>query len=158
MEFFIKQKIFSIGDRFEIYDAAGNVMYTAVSELISFGKKLYLIDPYEREEAYIEQKLFVFRPRYTIYRKEQEVAQVVKEITFFHPKYTVEGLGWSVQGDIFDHDYSIADANGYTIASVSKEWFTLGDAYRIQIDNTANSVMVLAVVLVIDACISAERG
>ena len=158
MEFYIRQKIFTIGDKFEIYDAAGNVMYTAVSDLFSFGKKLHLMDQYDREAAFIEQKLWVFRPRYIIYRGGQEVTQVIKEITFFCPHYTIEGLGWSVQGDFFDHDYAITDINGHTVASVSKEWFTLGDAYRIWIDNAANCITALAVVLVIDACISAQRG
>ena len=157
MEFYIRQKLFSVGDRFEIYDAAGNVMYTAVSDLISFGKKLHLIDRYDREVAYIVQKLFAFRMRYTVFRNGQETAQIVKEITLFHPRYTIEGLGWSVHGDFFDHDYSITDADGHTIATVSKEWFTLGDAYRIWIDPAADTVTALAVVLVIDACIDAQR-
>ncbi|MBR5871179.1 MAG: LURP-one-related family protein [Clostridia bacterium] len=157
MEFYIRQKIFSFCDKFSVYDADGNTQYTAVGEVFTFGKKLHLYDSADREAAFISQELFVFRPRYTVYRSDKQIAQVVKEFTFFHPEYTVEGLGWTVHGDFFDHDYEITDAEGHTIASVSKEWFTLGDAYRIWIDEGADSVIALAVVLVIDACIAAER-
>lgn len=43
------------------------------------------------------------------------------------------------------------------IASVSKEWMTWGDAYEIRFGAGVDEVSALAVVLVIDACIEAER-
>jgi uncharacterized protein YxjI len=42
--------------------------------------------------------------------------------------------------------------------SVAKEWFTLGDAYEINIADGLDPIPALAVVLVIDACIEAERN
>jgi len=41
---------------------------------------------------------------------------------------------------------------------VAKEWFTLGDAYEISIRAGADEIAALAVVLVIDACIEAQRN
>ena len=96
-------------------------------------------------------------PKYTIYREGSVVAEVLKEFTFFKPKYTINGPGWQVDGDFWDHDYQISDSNS-VIASVSKEWFTLGDAYEIVIPDTADIVAALSVVLVIDACIDAQRN
>jgi uncharacterized protein YxjI len=77
---------------------------------------------------------------------------VVKEFTFFSPEYTVEGHGWKVTGDFFDYEYEIADGSR-TVAAISKEWFTLGDAYEIDIKDDADTLTALAVVLVIDACL-----
>ena len=158
MEFYIKQRIFSWGDKFHIYDASGKERYYVEGEIFTFGKKLHLYDLSGRELAYIEQQLFAFLPRYVIYREEQAIAEVVKEFTFFHPEYTVEGLDWHVQGDFFDHDYSVTDKNGHNIASVQKEWFTLGDAYCIDIADGSDQITALSVVLVIDACIAAQRN
>ena len=158
MRLYIRQKIFSWGDRFSVYDENGETLYIVEGEVFSFGKKLHLYDRSNRELAYIEQKLFAFLPRYVIYCGDTAAAEVVKEFTFFHPEYTVEGLGWHVHGDFFDHDYSVTDANGHNIAVVQKEWFTLGDAYCIDIAAEADLVTALAVVLVIDACIDAQRN
>ena len=85
-----------------------------------------------------------------------EIAEVVKEFTFFHPEYTVNGLGWQVRGDFWDHDYDVLTGDE-VIASVQKEWFTLGDAYEISIADGVDPVTALAIVLVIDACIDAQR-
>ncbi len=156
MNLYIKQHIFTWGDQFSIYDEAGNEKFTCEGEILTFGRKLHLCDPAGRELAYIEQQLFTWMPRYVIYRDGEQAAEVVKEFTFFHPEYTVEGPGWTVSGDFFDHDYEVRDGDSL-IASVEKEWFTLGDAYEISIGEGTDEILALAVVLVIDACIDAQR-
>ncbi len=161
MNLYIKQRIFTWGDKFSVYDEDGNEKYFVEGEILTFGKKLHLYDLHGRELIYIEQQLFTFLPRYIIYRGDDEFAEVVKEFTFFHPEYTVNGPGmdahWSVHGDFFDHDYEITDGNKI-IASVEKEWFTLGDAYEISFGEGVDEIAALAVVLVIDACIDAQRN
>lgn len=158
MNLYIKQRWFSWGDKFSIYDCDGKERYFVEGEIFSFGKKLHLYDTYGQELAYIEQELLTFlRPKYYIYRDGHQVAEVIKEFTFFSNQYTVNGLGWEVTGDFMDHDYEISDSN-HLVASVSKEWFTLGDAYEIRFGSIADEIDALAVVLVIDACIEAQRN
>ena len=157
MNLYMKQKVFSWGDKFDIYDSAGTPKYTVEGEVFSFGKKLHLYDLAGNELAFIQQKLFSWLPKYYISRPGFGDLQVVKEFTFFHPKYSVPELGWEVDGDFWDHDYEIAE-NGKMIASVSKEWFTFGDAYQISIGSYADEITALAVVLVIDACIEAQQN
>ena len=156
MKLYIKQRIFTWGDQFSIYDEAGNEKYTVEGEILTFGKKLRLYDLQGHEPAYIEQQLLTFLPKYLIYRGEEEFAEVVKEFSFFHPEYSVNGPGWQVHGDFFDHDYEVVDGDR-VIASVSKEWFTLGDAYEISFGAGVDEIAALSVVLVIDACIDAQR-
>ncbi len=86
-----------------------------------------------------------------------EIAQVVKEFTFFKHEYSVNGLGWQVHGDFWNHEYEITKG-GNTIATVSKEWMTWGDAYEIQFGSGVDEIAALAVVLVVDACIEAQRN
>ena len=157
MNLYMKQRIFSWGDKFSIYDAAGNECYYVEGEVFTFGKKLHLYDLNRRELVFIQQRLLTFLPKYEILRNGTQIAEVVKEFTFFRQEYSVNGLGWKVHGDIFSHDYEIS-TGGQHIARVSKEWFTLGDAYQIDIVDTVDEVTALAVVLVIDACIEAARN
>jgi hypothetical protein len=52
---------------------------------------------------------------------------------------------------------AIPMSQGVNIAAVQKEWFTWGDAYQIDVSDVIDPVLALSVVLVIDACIEAER-
>ena len=159
MNLYLKQQVFSWGDRFFIYDAGGKEKYYVEGEVFSFGKKLHVYDIIGNEVAYIEQRLFAFFPKYTIYKGDEAVAEITKEFSFFKQEYTVDGPGWSVLGDFFDHEYEIS-RNAAPVAEVSKKWFTFGDAYEIFIneDSGADEVTVLATVLVIDACIEAQNN
>ena len=156
MKFYIKQKIFSWNDRFSVYDAYENELFRVEGELFSFGKKLTIFDRNGSELYRIEQELFRFRPRYHIVKDGEIQATVVKEFSMFTPYYTVEGPGWEVQGDFFDHDYEITDA-GRLVASVQKQWFTWGDTYEISVDDRAyDPVAVLAVAIIIDCVLDSQ--
>ena len=69
----------------------------------------------------------------------------------------MHGPDWHVHGDFWDHEYEIEGAVG-TVAAVSKEWMTWGDSYEIRVGDNVDEVLALAVVLVIDACIEAQRN
>lgn len=157
MKLYIKQHVFTWGDKFSIYDEAGNEKYRVEGEVFTWGKKLHLYDLTGRELAFIEQEVLTFLPKYHISQRGTEIAEVVKEFTFFKHEYSVNGLGWQVHGDFWSHEYEITD-NSRTIASVSKEWMVWGDSYEIRFGADVDEVTALAVVLVIDACIEAESS
>lgn len=156
MKVYMKQKVFSWGDKFSIYDASGKEVYYVQGEIFSFGKKLHIYGLDGRELAFIGQQLLTFLPKYTIYRGGCEVAEVIKEFTLFKQKYSVEGFGWQVEGDFWQHEYEITD--GYrSVVSVSKEWMTWGDSYEIEVKDGVDEINALATVLVIDSCIEASQ-
>ena len=155
MKLYIKQKIFSWNDSFSVYDSMERELFTVQGALFSFGKKLTIFDRTDREIYRIEQELFRFRPRYHIVKHGEIEATVVKEFSMFKPYYTVEGPGWEVQGDFFDHDYEITDG-GRLVASVRKQWFTWGDTYEIDVDDAFDPVAVLAVAIIIDCVLDSQ--
>ncbi len=157
MDLYMKQKVFSWGDKFSIYDSAGNEVYYVEGEVFTFGKKLHLYDTAGLELAFIEQKVLSWLPKFYIKQNDETVAEVVKEFTFFRQEYTVEPLGWKVSGDFFDHTYNISEGDTL-VAEVEKEWFTWGDAYKISIAPSKDIISALSVVLVIDACIEAQQN
>lgn len=156
MKLYIKQKVFSWGDKFRIYDENENDKYYVEGEVFTFGKKLHLYSRVGNELAFIHQKVWSFLPKYFISRNGTDVAQVIKEFTLFRQEYTVEGLGWNVHGNFWAHEYEIS-SSGRTIASISKHWFTWGDTYEIDIADDADELIALCVVLIIDAVISQSR-
>lgn len=156
MKLYIKQKVFSWKDKFYVKDENGNDRYYVEGEFFSLGKKLHIYDMNSNELAFIHQKVMSFLPRFYVYVGGIQVAEIVKEFTFFRNKYRIEGLGWEVDGDFMDHDYEITHM-GRPIVAISKEWFTWGDSYMLDIADNVDPVNALSVVLAIDCVIEMQR-
>ncbi|MCQ2462188.1 MAG: LURP-one-related family protein [Clostridia bacterium] len=157
MKYYIKQKVFSWGDKFNIFTGDGRTVYTVKGEVFSWGKKLHVYDENGDEAAFIHQKTMSLHPKYIISIDGEDVAAVRKEFTFLKPKYTIDGLGWNVSGKAWCHDYKID--NGYsTVAVISKQWFTWGDTYEIEILSEENEIEALCVVLIIDAVLDSQQA
>ncbi len=147
---YLKQKVFSWGDKFNVYNEFGEEIYHVKGEVFTLGKKLHVSDLQEKELAFIHEKLWSFKARYFISRDGIDIAQVVKEITFLKAKYTVEAFGWLIQGNFLDHEYQIT-CGEQTVAKISHKWLTWGDTYEIDITNGEDVINVLCAVLIIDA-------
>ncbi|MDP4179580.1 MAG: LURP-one-related family protein [Bacillota bacterium] len=155
MKLVIQQKVFSWGDKFTVMDEYGNVRYNVQGEAFSIGNKLHIYDTAQNEVAFIRQKVFSFKPRFYVFQGENQVAEIVKEFTFFHQKYSISGLNWDTEGSFSAHDYSISE-NGSPIVSIHKKWFSWGDCYELDVSESANEIITLAVVLAIDCVMAAD--
>ena len=156
MKLYIKQKVFSWGDKFTVKNAHGEDKYYVEGEVFSWGKKLHVYDMHNREVAFIKQEVWSFLPKYYVFVEDREVAQIVKEFTFFFSRYRIDGLGWEIDGSFWDHDYEIT-RRGVPIVSIHKEWMTWGDCYELDISDQADEIIALAVVLTID-CVQAAQA
>ena len=157
MNLYIKEKVFSWGDKFTVWDAGGNEKYTVEGEVFSWGKKLHVYDRHGQEVAFIKQELWSFLPRYDVFCHGEHVAQIKKEFTLFFPRYTIAGLNWEIDGSFMAHDYRITQ-HGRPIVTICKEWMTWGDSYELEIANPADEIVALAVVLTIDCVMESNSG
>ncbi len=149
MKLYLRQKVFSWVDRFTAKDAFGTDRYFIEGEFLSWGKKLHISDAAGHEVAFVRQKMFSFLPKFFVSIGGVEVAEIVKEFTFLQPRYRIDGLGWEVEGNFWAHDYEITQ-HGRVIVTIRKEWMSWGDSYALDIAESQNEVMALAVVLAID--------
>ncbi len=149
MKLYLLQQVFTIGEKFIVYDESETERYYIEAELFSFGKKLHVYNIHDEEVALIHQRPFSFPPTFTVTRGGMQLAAIVKEFTLFHQAYTVEGPDWRVEGNFFDHEYTISKGDA-VIATVSKEWFTFGDSYEINVKDARDEIVALATALVID--------
>ncbi len=158
MKFYIKQKVFSFKDKFNVFDAAGEVIYTAEGEIFSLGKKLHIRDINGEEIIFIRQKLASFLPKYEISVGNGEFFEVKKNFTLLRHEYSVPEYGITVKGDFFAHDYKVFQ-NGKEIAQMTKAWASWGDSYSIEIFDDEYALVALSIILVIDCCMeSANNG
>ena len=133
MDLYIRQKVFSLGDRYNVFDVNQNIVYRVEGEFLTFGAKLHLCDPAGNELLYIEQELFHMMPRYNLYCRGTQVASIRKNFTLFGHSLSVDsGYGaFDIDGSVFGMEFTIA-YNGRMVATISKEWLTWGDIICIQ--------------------------
>ena len=157
MKLYIKEKVFSWGDKFTVKDEYGCDKYFVQGEVLSWGKKLHVYNTMGNEVAFIKQEVWSFLPRYYVFCNGVQVAEIKKEFSFIFPKYSVAGLGWEIEGKFMAHDYDIKKGN-QTIVSISKEWMTWGDSYELDITNPEDEIVALSVVLTIDCVTESNSG
>jgi uncharacterized protein YxjI len=154
---YIKQKVFSWGDKFTVKDEFGSDRYFVHGEVFSWGKKLHVVDANGVEVVYIQQKVFSFLPKFFIYVDGVQVAEIVKQFTFFKQAYAVNGTSWTVEGDFWAHNYRIFDGDN-PICTITKAYFSWGDSYQLDIREPVNEKLALAVVLAIDAVLQMSQN
>ncbi len=151
MQLYIKQRVFSWSDTYDVYDETGEARYHVEAEVFSWGHQIHVYDTRSGAElGSIHQKLFSFMPTFEIVINGQTVGTVRKAFTFLVPRYDVDYMGWEAEGDFFGWDYHVM--RGTTeIMSISKEIFSWGDAYVLDYSNPANEMPGLLLVIAIDA-------
>lgn len=156
MKLYIKQKVFSWGDKFNIYDENGDTYYYCEGKAFTMWKKLRLYDRNGTELAFIHQKPWSFLPRYFVQRNGTDIAEVVKRFSV-KPKYDVNGLDWFVSGKFLEHEFTI-EANTGIIAHITKKWFSWGDTFEIDMADGVDPVNAVSIVLIIDAVMTMEAA
>lgn len=158
MKFFIKQKVLSLVPNFTIKNENGVDVFRVEGKFLSFTSEQSVFDMNNTQLATIKRGLFHLFPTFNV-----EIGNgaanfnIRKEFSFFKDNYSIEGLNWTVNGDFFAHEYVINDNSGRIIANISKEWFTWGDSYSIDVDTPDNVLYVICLVLAIDCVIDASR-
>ena len=150
MQLLFKQRLFSWFDSYDIYDEAGEVLFTVEGQL-AWGHTLHINDPQGRHIATVKQRLFTFLPKFDLYEGEALIGTITKDFTLFKPAFEVDCNGWQVQGDFWEWDYTVTEPCGAPVASVSKELLNWTDTYVIDVVNPADALCALMLVLAIDA-------
>ena len=156
MKLYVKQQVFSWRDRFFVKGENGHDRYSVQGEIFTWGKKLHVYNTGGAEVAFIRQKVMSWLPRFFVEMNGRVVCEIVKELTFFRQKYRL-GLPWSLDGDFWAHEYSLA-GNGQQVMSLSKKWFTWGDSYELDISDLQDELMCLCVALAVDCALSMQNA
>lgn len=153
----IKQKVFSIRDKFNVYDENENIKYKVQSSLFSLKYKLTVYDQYDNEIGIITQRFFSFMPKFDVEIKGQFVGTIRKKFKMFSNNYDIDYNGWRVEGNFLGWNYNVI--NGYNVvARIDKEIFHWGDTYVINYANEENELDALLLVLAIDAANRADSA
>ena len=150
MKLLFKQRFFSWFDSYDIYNEAGETVYTVQGQL-AWGHCLKIYDARGVEIGTVRERILTFLPKFEMYLGDRYVGCISKEFTFFRPRFHIDCNGWHIDGDWFEWDYQILNNAGRMIAYVSKQLFNFTDTYVIDVEDPQNALCALMLVLAIDA-------
>lgn len=150
MKLLFKQRMFSWLDSYDVFDQQGNTVYKIKGQL-SWGHCQKIFDMSGNELGTVTQRLFTWLPKFEIYHGDRYVGCISREFSWFKPKYNIDCNGWHVEGNFWEWDYRILSSGGSEIATVSKELFNWTDTYSIDVQNPADALCTLMLVIAIDA-------
>ena len=151
-----RQSFFSWFDSYDVYDESGDAYFTVKGQP-AWGHVFHIFDRGGSFVGEVEQQLFRFLPHFNLYEYGNCIGEIVKEFSLFTPRFTLDCNGWYVEGNWFEWDYCIYDAQGDVVATISKELFNFTDTYMLNIRHEPDALRVLMVVLAIDA-VKCSRG
>jgi uncharacterized protein YxjI len=157
MKLYIKQKVFALKARFNVKDESGADRFSVEGDFFSLKSKLHIYDMTGSEVAVVYRRLMTFLPRFVVEIGGVQAAEIVKEFSFFIPKYHLEGTALRLEGDLMAHQYMLGDGTR-TVMSLSKEWFTWGDSYLLDIENPADEILALSIALAVDCVLAAQKS
>ena len=106
-ELYIKQKVFSLSDKFSVKDAEENEVYFVEGSLMKIPKTFSVINNRRNEVAMITKKTFSFLPTFFVDVPGQETMMIKKEFSFLKARYTIDAEGIEVQGNWWDMDFEV---------------------------------------------------
>ena len=149
MKLLFKQRAFTWFDSYDIFDEAGDTVYTVQGRL-AWGHRLEISDAAGNYLGQVRQEVLTFRPRFSLFIGENCVGQLRKEFALFKPVFTLDCNGWEIEGNFWEWDYRVTDGSRI-VMTVSKELFHWTDTYQMDIADPRDALLCLMIVLAIDA-------
>ena len=156
----IRERIFDIGDDFDITDDDGRTVFHVDGKALSLRDRLVIEDLTGREVASVHRRLIALRRTYRIEIGGEEAGELRKKLfTPFRDSFTIDVPGpddLTMHGNLLDHEYEV-ERDGHRVARVSKKWLSFRDTYAVDVEPEENDVLVLAAVLAVDLAQAAEE-
>ena len=149
MKLLFKQRAFTWFDSYNIFDEAGDTVYTVQGRL-AWGHRLEISDAAGNYLGQVRQEVLTFRPRFSLFIGENCVGQLRKEFALFKPVFTLDCNGWEIEGNFWEWDYRVTEGSRI-VMTVSKELFHWTDTYQMDIADPKDALLCLMIVLAIDA-------
>jgi uncharacterized protein YxjI len=155
-QLYIKQKVFSLSSKFTVKDQQEKDVYYVEGSFMQIPKTFSIMNTTRDEVALVTKKVFSFLPKFFVEVNGREVLTIKKEFSFFKVRYTIDGAGIEVHGNWWDMDFQVLQ-HGEVVGKVSKEWFSWGDSYKVQVLDEEMETIIIALVVAID-CVKADQA
>lgn len=153
---YIKQKVFSIGEKFTVIDEQERPHYYVEGSFMQIPKHFSIQDSHRREIGSVTKKVFSLLPKFYVEVNDYENIVIEKEFTLFKARYNISAQAIRVEGNWWDMDFEVY-AYGKQVATINKHWFTWGDSYEVTILDEELERLVISLVIAID-CVKSDEA
>lgn len=151
MKLYLKSKVFSLHSATTVYDAHEQAQYTAKSPPFTLVDSTTIWDRDEKPICRFSRKFLSFRYTYQISMENGETFSMSMEIFHFAKQVIqIKELGWTLTGNFWEHDYTMENAHGETIASLHRAWLSWGETFEIDICKEAEVNKVVAILVALE--------
>ncbi|HET9222712.1 MAG TPA: LURP-one-related family protein [Roseiflexaceae bacterium] len=151
--FQMRQRLFAFGDDFDIENDQGERVFHVDGQALRLRATLLFQDMQGHDIYRIQEKLLRVRDSMRILRGKVVVARVHNALfTPLRDRFRIEipgGQDMVTRGNILYHEYTI-ERNGDIVAKVSKSWFHIRDTYGVEVAQSEDAPLLLAITVVID--------
>ncbi len=148
MKLRFKQIVFSWFSGSKVYDETGRILFT-VKSCRDWGYCLHILDAAGEQVASIQRRTSTFLPSYDLFAYGEYLGRMKQRITLLKPQFCIEGSDWVVTGNAMGSEYAITSPRQGLVASASKERCQLNNIYALDVEDTANTLCSLMIVLAV---------
>ena len=148
--YLVKQKFRFGGEKFDIKDDRGNIDYQVEGSFLKIPKTFTIYDDKGEVVSQIQKTVLTFLPQFEIQLRNGSSFYIRKKLTFLRDKYEFDNLGLRIEGNIWDLEFRLLDAQGQVIAEISKELLHLMSTYQVVVYEDAYADLVISLCVAID--------
>ena len=148
--YLVKQKFRFGGEKFDIKDDRGNIDYQVEGSFLKIPKTFTIYDDKGEVVSQIQKTVLTVLPQFEIQLRNGLSFYIRKKFTFLRDKYEFDNLGLRIEGNIWDLEFRLLDAQGQVIAEISKELLHLMSTYQVVVYEDAYADLVISLCVAID--------
>ena len=148
--YLVKQKFRFGGEKFDIKDDRGNIDYQVEGSFLKIPKTFTIYDDKGEVVSQIQKTVLTVLPQFEIQLRNGSSFYIRKKFTFLRDKYEFDNLGLRIEGNIWDLEFRLLNAQGQVIAEISKELLHLMSTYQVVVYEDAYADLVISLCVAID--------
>lgn len=155
MRYLVRERIFSIGNDFWIEDEYGRRPFYVDGKALSLREACELRDADGNLLTRIHKKLLAMRDTMAIEGADGHSIAKVRP-AFFSPvrhRYEIDlndGQRLEALGNFTDKNWELVAEDGQVLGRVSRHWFTVRDAYGVEVAPGVNDPLMISIAVCID--------
>lgn len=127
-------KVMTIHKKMSIINEKDEVIYSSDSKVWTMHDRTFVYNSSKQKICTIRRKFFSLHERHFLDFEDGTSLQVSNEIWHIYKDITnIPELGWKIEGNIFNLNFALLDANSKPIAVVSHKLISIHDKYSIAI-------------------------
>ncbi|MGE7437456.1 LURP-one-related/scramblase family protein [Kitasatospora sp. NPDC001175] len=161
MRYLIRDRMFAFHEEAWIETEHREKLYKVNRRFLRLRTTFDFVDTHGEKVASITKKAFTLHHTILVKQDGAVVARISKRaFRIFSDRFKVrlrDGRRLRIVGNLWDHEFDIQH-RGTTLARISRRWFTIRDAYAVDVLSPEDSTLLVVLAVCVDHIIQDRKG